>query len=113
MVKRLNLVFAFLFAILLGAEAHQSSGGRKVKRITFDREQVSIVYTDGTQEDVASATTVKREDTATGIKAAKTTGSMSGRQWYTIDGRTLPEEPREKGVYLVKDKRGMKKTIKK
>ena len=50
---------------------------------------------------------------ATGIKAAKTTGSMSGRQWYTIDGRTLPEEPREKGVYLVKDKRGMKKTIKK
>ena len=108
------LILAFLFSSTLGAVAQETADGRKVKRITFDREQVNIEYADGTKDQKVNATTVKRENTTTGIVAVKPKeGRQQAHQWYTLDGRALKSEPQQKGVYIVKDKNGKKKTIKK
>ena len=107
-------ILAFLFAFTLGVSAQQTADGRKVKRITFDPEQVNIEYADGTKDQKVSAATVKRENTITGIVAVKKKESQqTTRQWYTLDGRLLQGEPQQKGVYIVRDKNGKKKTVKK
>ncbi len=107
-------ILAFLLSFTLGASAQQIGDGRKVKRITFDREQVNIEYADGTKDQKVSAATVKRENTITGIVAVKKKESrQTTRQWYTLDGRLLQGEPQQKGVYIVRDKNGKRKAIKK
>lgn len=113
MSKKTFSILAFLLTFTLVAEAQQTADGRKVKRITFDREQVNIEYADGTQQQGVSTTTIRREESTTGLAAAKPTASRSARQWYTIDGRSVQHEPRQKGVYIVRDEKGIKKTIKK
>ena len=106
------LVFCFTFA--LGASAQQTADGRKVKRITFDREQVNIEYADGTKARRVNVVTVKRENSTTAIVAVKPKENQSAtRQWYTLDGRALKSEPQQKGIYIVRDKNGKKKTVKK
>lgn len=113
MVKKIVAVLAFLCALAEGVAAQETTGGRQVRRITFDREQVNIEYADGTTDNGVAQATVKRENTATGVKTAKTVAGRQMRQWYTIDGRSLQGEPRRKGVYVVRDEKGVKKTIKK
>lgn len=107
-------ILAFLLSFTLGVSAQQAGDGRKVKRITFDREQVNIEYADGTKDQQVSAATVKRENATTGIVAVKSKESrQTTRQWYTLDGRLLQGEPQQKGVYIVRDKNGKRKAIKK
>jgi len=108
--------FPILFLLLasaLGAEAQQVADGPKVKCITFDREQVKIEYVDGRQELVSENVTVRRTFTPTGVKAAETAERQNTRQWYTVEGRVLQSEPQQKGVYVVRNKQGIKKTVKK
>lgn len=112
MTKKTISAIAIMLAFTLGAEAQQTVEGRKVKRITFDREQVNIEYADGTQAKGVSNATIKRTGT-TGIATAKSAGKQATRQWFAIDGRNVQREPRQKGVYIVKDEKGIKKTIKK
>ena len=93
-------------------KAQNVSNGKVVKRITFDREKVNIVYTDNTQEtDVEQATITRRAGEATGI--ASTTKANNARGWFTLDGRRLESAPSAKGVYVVKDGDKVRKTIKK
>jgi len=107
-------ILAFLLSFTLGASAQQIGDGRKVKRITFDREQVNIEYADGTKDQQVSAATVKRENATTGIVAVKPKESrQTTHQWYTLDGRALKGEPQQKGIYIVRDKKGKKKIVKK
>lgn len=93
-------------------KAQNVSNGKVVKRITFDREKVNIVYTDNTQETgVEQATITRRSGEATGI--ASTTKANNARGWFTLDGRRLESAPSAKGVYVVKDGDKVRKTIKK
>ena len=113
MEKRIISILAVLLAFAAGTQAQQTNDGNKVKRITFDREQVKIEYTDGTREDVEDAVTISREEIANGIRTVKTAGKQSARRWYTVDGRPLQGEPRQKGVYIVRDRNNVKKTVRK
>ena len=113
MKKRIIPALAILLAFAAGTQAQQTNDVNKVKRITFDREQVEIEYTDGTREEVEDAFTIKREEIANGIRTVKTAGKQSARRWYTVDGRPLQGEPRQKGVYIVRDQNNVKKTVRK
>ena len=113
MEKRIISALAVLLAFAAGTQAQKTNDGNKVKRITFDREQVEIEYTDGTREDVKDAVTISREEIANGIRTVKTAGQQSARRWYTVDGRPLQGEPRQKGVYIVRDQNNVKKTVRK
>ncbi|HAP49640.1 MAG TPA: hypothetical protein DCQ56_00230 [Porphyromonadaceae bacterium] len=53
----------------------QTIDGRPVSRVTFDRETVTIYYTDGTEQTVDQATIV-RSNRVTGITTVKTDDSM-------------------------------------
>jgi len=47
------------------------------------------------------------------VAVKKKESQQTTRQWYTLDGRLLQGEPQQKGVYIVRDKNGKKKTVKK
>lgn len=112
-MKRLYVTLSVGFLALSGALAQTNVENRSVKRITFDREQVNVEYTDGTKDLSVDVVTVKRQGAATGVVAAKTVQPLSARQWYTTDGRAMKSTPRQKGVYVVREKNVVKKTIKK
>lgn len=116
MKKLMNwMIAAILLCGTVTASAQKAqnvSNGKVVKRITFDREKVNIVYTDNTQEiGVEQATITRRSGEATGI--ASTTKANNARGWFTLDGRRLESAPSAKGVYVVKDGDKVRKTIKK
>lgn len=98
---------------LTSATAQSTLEGRTVKRITFDREQVNIEYADGTTDMGVTEITVLRDDQVTGIKSLeqeKQQPQMS--RWFTTDGRALQRAPQQKGIYIVKERNSVKKTIK-
>lgn len=113
MRKKVLSFAALLLFLATGASAQQTADGRKVKRITFDREQVNIEYADGTKDLGVSETVIIRESEITGVAAMKADQDQSALRWYTTDGRALQGEPRHGGVYIVKGKNGTKITIKK
>lgn len=113
MIKKIAPIISLLLAFSLGAEAQKTTDGRIVKRITFDREQVNIEYADSTYDYGVDAAIIKHDKATTGITAVKPQGIRPANHWYTIDGRSLQSEPQQKGVYIVRSKRGIKKTIKK
>ncbi len=93
-------------------KAQNVSNGKVVKRITFDREKVNIIYSDDTQiSDVNDVTISNRAGGTTGIDKTKT--AKSANEWYTVDGRRLQNAPKAKGVYVVKEGDKVRKTIKK
>lgn len=112
-MKKLFTLLALMTLAIPTSWAQTDLHGRKVKRITFDREQVTIDYADGTTTYGVPTTTIFSDKHTTGVKSVKPEGQASQRTWYTIDGRTLQGEPRQKGVYVVREKNGVKKTIKK
>lgn len=113
MFKKTISILTMLISITFGAQAQQTDDGRKVKRITFDREQVNIEYIDDTKDNGVVAATIKRDNPPTGITATKSKVNQSAGQWYTIDGRKLKSEPKQNGIYIMRNKNGVKKTIKK
>lgn len=89
-----------------------TAGDKVVKRITFDREQVTLIYEDNTQEPVEQATI--NRTVPSGISNVKKSAKTSGvRSWYTVDGRKLQKEPARKGIYVRKEGNKVRKTIKK
>lgn len=102
-----------MLTVTLGAMAQTNTDSRKVKRITFDKEQVNVEYTDGTAKLAVKGLKVTSDKLVTGVKTVTPAVQGAQRRWYTIDGRTMQREPRQKGVYIVKEQNGMKKTIKK
>lgn len=100
------------FCLLMHA---QTVNDKPVKRITFDREQVTIVYKDGATETVADKATVKGR-IATGITAARRTEgkrSSAASSWYTLDGRRTQPSAAKRGVYVVRENDKVRKVIKK
>lgn len=112
-MKKTAVILALLLTAVTGAWAQANNDDRKVKRITFDQEQVNVEYSDGTTEEGVNKLSVVNDRQVTGIKTAKPTTQETQTRWYTTDGRSLQGEPRKKGVYIVKEKNSVKKTIKK
>lgn len=107
------LILALLCIAAQGAMAQTNTDGRKVKRITFNQEQVNIEYADGTKDLAVNNVKIISEKQAAGVKAVTPAVQGTKRRWYTIDGQAMQREPRQKGIYIVRGKNGMKKTIKK
>ncbi|MBP5425811.1 MAG: hypothetical protein J6Y33_07035 [Prevotella sp.] len=109
------LATALLVAGALGMQAQTADSGKKVKRITFDREQVSIIYNDGTKEEAVQQAVIVRDATVTGIKGMQQQGQQTERRCYAIDGRTVQSAQKglKKGVYVVKEGDKVRKIIKK
>ena len=86
-----------------------TESGKTVKRITFDRENVTLVYQDGTKDDNVSQTTIHRE-AATGIHNVNLNPNANvNSQYYTLDGRRLQSVPNGNGVYIKKEGKRVKK----
>ncbi len=116
-------MFLMLIACLLGSTATVSAqkknskkavnveNGKEVKRITFDCEDISIAYADGTEDNYVQSATIVAVETPTGISGVEKKAQANG--WYTMDGRRLQSAPKGKGVYVVKKGDKVQKTIKK
>lgn len=86
-----------------------AKNGKQVKRITFDRENVSVIYSDETSEENVTDFKVRRNVT-TGISTAKGVQDSKGAaRWYTVDGRRLQAQPKEKGVYIKREGQRVRK----
>lgn len=114
-INRFWLATVLLVVGVLSMQAQTADGGKKVKRITFNREQVSITYDDGTQEDAVRQTVIRRNATVTGIKGMQQQRQQGEQRCYSIDGRTVQSAPKalKKGVYVVKEGDKVRKIIKK
>ena len=120
MMKQTNQWMLAAILTLCGSlttQAQTAESGKTVKRITFDRERVTLVYSDGTKAENVQKAVIKakgndEQGTATGIARVKA-GSVAQRTWYTMDGRRLQGEPRVQGVYVVKEGDKVRKIIKK
>ncbi len=118
-------VFYLLVACLLGGTATVSAqktvkkmvnveNGKEVKKITFNCEEITINYADGTDEPEVDAAHLRRIEIPvgpTGINGVEKKTQANG--WYTMDGRRLQSAPKDKGVYVVKKGDKVRKTIKK
>jgi hypothetical protein len=113
-MRKKQLTFlTLLLSAALTVQAQTDKEGRKVKRITFDQEQVKIEYVDGTSRTDVKEMTVNGDKSSSGICVVTPAKGNAQRSWYTTYGRTMQGEPRQKGVYIVREQTGVKKTIKK
>jgi len=115
MKKKFLLILSFtMFCCAMNLQAQTATkDGKKVKSITFDKEEVVINYADGSQETLAGDATVT-SSIPTGIKNTKTNQGSQNSNWYMLDGRRMQSEPQnKKGVYVVKQGNKVRKTIKK
>jgi len=90
-----------------------AKNGKQVKRITFDREKVSVTFSDGTKDENVKDFVVRR-NISTGIRTVKGKQDSNGvaARWYTVDGRRLPAQPTESGVYIKREGRRVHKVKK-
>ena len=113
----------FIIALLLtlsaaGINAQVDESGKRVKRITFDREQVTLEYNDGSKSENVRKAVITNNGPATGIKVLIQKGRFAAQaKWFAIDGRQLQKGPNSpasrKGVYVVRENDKVRKIIKK
>ena len=117
--KRLTLLLSLASASVTGAWAQTAENGKSIKRITFDRENVCVIYADGSKEENVQALVVTGNNVTTGVKdaAPKSRATTTKRSWYTVDGRRMKAGPRVRhsrsSVCIVKEGQKVRKTIKK
>lgn len=123
-MKRKTALLVVLLTVATSLSAQTADNGKKVKRITFDREDISIVYADGTKDKNVQSAVVYGSGTATGIATKPATGKgqvvkrevydLQGRQVKTVKGqRSTADGQRTKGVYIVREGEKTRKIIKK
>lgn len=107
-MKKTLLILTCALAMMASAQEENSSpaqtiDGRPVSRVTFDRETVTIYYTDGTEQTVDQATIV-RTNRVTGITTVKTDDSMpAGKNSdgiFDLQGRRVDERNLTAGIYV-------------
>ena len=111
---RLLALLATVLVGSTGAWAQKASNGKLVRRVTFDRENVTINYKDGSADEKVSTAVIV--NTPTGIKlVSKEQGTDGARSIYSIDGRRLQGTAAKtgKGVYIVKEGKTVRKVTKK
>ncbi len=115
MKKKFLLILSFtMCCCAMNLQAQTAiKDGKKVKSITFDKEDVVIIYADDSKEILAGDATVTSSIT-TGIQNVKTNQGSQSSTWYMLDGRRIQSEPQnKKGIYVVKQGNKVRKTIKK
>lgn len=117
--KRLTLLLSLAIASATGAWAQTAENGKSIKRITFDRENVCVIYADGSKEENVQSLVVTGNNVTTGVKdaAPKSRATTTKRSWYMVDGRRMKAGPRVRhsrsSVCIVKEGQKVRKTIKK
>ncbi len=89
--------------------------GRQVRRITFDREQVTVEYVDGDVRNNVDFTLVTREE-MTGIETVRVNSDEQSalRQVYDLQGRPVGDVNNlSQGIYVVREGEKVYKLIKK
>lgn len=95
------------------AQAVDNKNKKEVKRILFDRENISVVYDDDTMtRNVESVFMARDKGAVVDIDLLKKADSAK-EEWYTLDGRKLQGAPQDRGVYVKKTGNRVCKTIKK
>jgi hypothetical protein len=124
-MKKRMMIIALLCIGVQGAWAQAvADNGKSVKRITFDRENICVVYADGTKDENVQSAVVYGSGTATGIATKPATGKgqvvkrevydPQCRQVKTVKGqRSTADGQRTKGVYIVREGEKTRKIIKK
>lgn len=89
--------------------------GKVVKRILFDREQVTIIYEDGTtRENVDLATIVQSENTGIDEVGVAVNNGSAVREIYDLQGRRVDNlGSLQQGVFIVREGDKVYKLIKK
>ena len=110
------LLATFLTCGGLRAQAQSiavAQNGKQVKRITFDREKVSVIYSDETKDENVTDFVIRR-DTPTGVKTVKGKQEADGAavRWYAVDGRRLKAKPAAGGVYIKREGQHVRKVKK-
>lgn len=111
-------------AVLLftGMAAHaqyraQDGNGNVLKKITFDREQVTKVRSDGSAITAGTPLVVNRvlvSDTATvGIEEVRAEMQQQPTEYYDVMGRRVSDiEKMQSGIYLMKEGTKVRKIVK-
>lgn len=86
---------------------------KPVRRVTFDRENVTIYYQDGTDRTNVDAAVIHRME-PTGITEKRTdVGPRKASASYDLSGRKVSGNSTRKGVYVVRKGNTVRKTVKK
>ena len=121
MKKLILTITALSIGMAVGAQnivqAIDFENGKAVRRITFDREQVNIVYADGQVLEGVDEAVIVKEILPTAIedvKANESTPKAAVREVYDLQGRLMSgthELPQ--GIYIVREGEKVYKWIKK
>lgn len=100
----------------VSATAQTAGNGNTVKRIEFDRENITVSYTDGTKEENVQTTRIMN-NRKTAVKSIPDNDrrQAASRTWYTLDGRRMHGAPltTDKGVFIMREGNKVRRTIKK
>ena len=87
---------------------------RTVSEIRIDGNNAVLLFTDGTTltADMRLVTLTMSYDEATGINEVKEVKGVKGdndNSWYTLDGRKITLQPKQKGIYIQNGKKVLNK----
>jgi hypothetical protein len=105
--------------------AQTSDNGKTVRRITFDQENISIEYTDGTKDENVQNTVVYGSNYTTGIHSLDDSrynrdgssqfvnGISSNNGWYDMQGRMVNRQSGQlrNGLYIVREGQNIRVTV--
>lgn len=127
---RLLLLLVLLMSVATSLSAQTSDNGKTVRRITFDQENISIEYTDGTKDENVQNTVVYGSNFTTGIQSIDDSrndylrfnrdGSTqfvnvisSNNGWYDMQGRKVNRQSGQlrNGLYIVREGQNTRVTV--
>ena len=90
---------------------------RTVSEIRIDGNNAVLLFTDGSKltADMRLVTLTMSYDEATGINEVKEVlpsgqaQAENGNSWYTLDGRKITLQPKQKGIYIQNGKKVVNK----
>ena len=90
---------------------------RIVREIRIDGNNAVLLFTDGSKltADMRLVTLTMSYDEATGINEVKEVlpsgqaQAENGNSWYTLDGRKITLQPKQKGIYIQNGKKVVNK----
>jgi hypothetical protein len=127
---RLLLLLVLLMSVATSLSAQTSDNGKTVRRITFDQENISIEYTDGTKDENVQNTVVYGSNFTTGIQSIDDSrndylrfnrdgstqfenGISSNNGWYDMQGRKVNRQSGQlrNGLYIVREGQNTRVTV--
>ena len=89
---------------------NEETENRTVSEIRIDGNNAVLLFTDGTTltADMRLVTITMSYEEVTGINEVKEVKEVNGvndNSWYTLDGRKITLQPKQKGVYIQNGKK--------